>query len=266
MWFFLLAALLGQPFEDVERRFHLDLPAEWHFAPQPGDTHGAVFRRLSDGVYANAMVRVMPVPGELTLADFAKRIRAASENEPGYRSIERRACSVGQRPAECRRFLSLVNGDPKMPKMAEQRIVLAAGRGFVVHAETLADGFAVFEPDILAMMESFAVGPAPRGSHATRAHATWDDLLGTWKSADRVHEITLSPAGTIILDDRHGSYQIQAGNLVAHLDDGVAIFALDYQRGRLVVSGGMFGEGTSFARSARPGAGPGARRRPRPSR
>lgn len=244
-----LAAVLAQPFEDTAHRFHLDLPPQWQFAPQPGDTHGAVFRRMSDNVFVNAMVRVMELPVGTSLDAFATRVRAASEDEPGYRSLMQRPCKVAGVPAQCRRFVTFINGDEKMPKMSEQRILLSGHFGFVVHAETLADGFALFEPDILALMASFGTGAAPLHAAPPPPQVRPADMLGIWRSTDGQHRLVLSPGGVIQLDKLHGTYQLSYGSLIATLDDGAAIFEFSLAKGVLTLSGGMFGEGQAFVRT-----------------
>ena len=101
--FVMLCVALGAPFEDVEHRFHMDVPASWRFTPQPGDSGGATFHRDQDGVFANAMVRVMPFDMAVPLETFVSRIAAASDREQGFRLLERKAASVGGYPSVHRR-------------------------------------------------------------------------------------------------------------------------------------------------------------------
>ena len=261
--FVLLSMVLAIPFEDVDHRFHLDLPSGWQFAPQPGDTGGAVFRRASDGVFINAAVRVMALPAFTALPAFAARVRAASEGEPGYRSLDQHACQVAGEPGECRRFVSLVNGDPKMAKIVQQAITIGPGLdatgaagvyGYVVHAESLAEAFPVFEADVAALIDGFGKGPRRAVRRAPHRPARWRDLVGRWRSAAG-HVLVLTTAGTIVLDHNHGTYEINAGSLIGHMDDGEAIFALDVKPGRLTLTGGMFAEGEVFRHaSATPAA------------
>lgn len=243
------------PFEDTQRRFHLTLPSGWHFAPQPADTGGATFRRESDGVFVNAMVRVMPLGQDVTLATFAASIGQASVGEPGYRLLSQEACKVDGRDGLRRRYLSLVNGDPHLPKMVEQRLLVADGVGYVLHAETLADAFPVFEADVLELQRSFHLGASTQ-VQAPKAHLRLRDLLGVWRSEGGEWRLQLTPGGAIGLNDAHGTYHFDQGTLIANLADGTQIFTYELHRGVLVLTGGPFGKGQRFVRVQEVGAAP----------
>lgn len=235
------------PFEDVQRRFHLALPTGWQFAPQPGDTGGATFRRTLDGAFVNGVVRVMPFTEEVSIGAFVERIVAASVSEPGYRQLFGETCQVAGANGYCRRYVSLVNGDPHLAKMAEQHLLVRDRVGYVVHAEALAEAFVAAERDVQQFLRSFAVGPAP-SRHAPRRHPHMADLLGAWRSRAGNHALELTQAGSLVLDGLRGSYRIDQGTLVATFAEDTQVYGLDFDGRALVLSGGPFGEGEHFDR------------------
>lgn len=243
-----LSPAAATPFEDVQQRFHLSLPAGWQFAPQPGDTGGATFRRTLDGAFVNGMVRVMPFTEEVTLGAFVERIVAASSSEPGYRQLFGEGCQVAGSAGHCRRYVSLVNGDPHLAKMAEQHLTVHHGVGYVVHAEALAEAFVAAERDVQQFLRSFAVGPAPK-TRAPRRHPHMADLLGAWRSRAGNHALELTQAGSLVLDGSRGSYRVDQGTLVATFAEDTQVFGLDFDGRALVLSGGAFGDGEHFDRT-----------------
>lgn len=247
----LFCLALGVPFEDVEHRFHLNLPAQWQFAPQPGDSGGATFHRNHDGVFANATVRVMPFDMAVPLDALVGRIAAASDQEPGFRLILRKEDRVAGYPSIHRRYLVLVNGDPRLPKMVDQQIFLVGRMGYVVHGEALADAFPTFEKDIAGLSNSFVPGtgagaPAPARTRLTRAA-----VLGHWHGGG--HSLTLSSGGAITLDGMAGYFRLEEGALLATFGRDTKVFQVDMTKGCLELSGDIFASGQVFARGkARP--------------
>ena len=235
------------PFEDIHHRFHLELPAGWQFAPQPGDNGGAAFRRTVDGAFLNGMVRVMPFTDDVELTAFVERIVAASTSEPGYREQFAERCRVAGYTGHCRRYIALVNGDPHLAKMAEQRLVVHNRVGYVVHVEALAEAFVGYERDVQALLRSFALGPTPKAS-APRRHPHMSDLNGAFRSRSGAHTLELTPGGTLVLDGNAGTYRVDQGTLVATFAQDTQVFGLDFAGDALVLSGGPFGEGESFLR------------------
>lgn len=244
----LFAAPGATPFEDIHHRFRVSLPPGWQFAPQPGDTGGATFRRAADGALLNGMVRVMSFTEDAELGTFAERIAAASTGEPGYRQLWARDCRLAGLEARCRRYVSLVNSDPHLMKMAEQRVAVRGHTGYVVHAEALAEAFVGAERDIDAFLGSLSIGRGA-ASKASARHPHMADLFGRWRSRDGAHALQLTATGSILLDDARGTYRVEMGTLVASFADDTQIFGLDFAGEQLVLSGGAFGDGAHFIRS-----------------
>ena len=240
----LLCAAIAAPFEDVQHRFHLTLPPQWRFTPLPGDIHGATFHREADGGFANATVRVMPFDGPVELDTFVSRIAAAADGEPGFRLMARENSQVAGYPGVKRRFLSLVNGDPRLPKMVEQQIVVVGNTGYVVHAEALADVFATFAADIAAIEASFAPGGVGPLAPGPRLHRR--DLIGAWQAAG--HALMLTQGGAISLDGAHGTFRLESGTLVATFGHTTKIYQLDVTARHLTLSGQEFAQGVQFRR------------------
>jgi hypothetical protein len=241
----LFSLAIAAPFEDVDHRFHLDLPVRWHFAPQPGDVHGAAFHRDADGAFANAMVRVMPFTMAVELDALASRVAAASDGEPGFRLLVRENSRVGLYPSIRRRFTALVNGDPRLPKMVEQQILVVGQTGYVLHGESLADVFPTFEADIMRMQASFVPGAQGAGAaihHAQKLHR--HHLMGQWISAG--HTLALSQGGAITLDGAHGTFSLEGGALTATFGKEVKVYQLDLTQQGLTLTGEAFGKGVLF--------------------
>lgn len=272
----LVALTVGTPFEDIEKRFSVDLPAGWSFAPQPGDVGGAYFRRTVEGMIANATVRIIPFTTPIDLASFAGQMAAAVELEPGYRLLQSQNVTLAGQAALRRRFVMSINGDPKWPKMVEQRFIVAGDTGYVVHVETVADAFGVFESDFNKLFDSFRPGPlqvdaevvsspgapvvaAPpvkpgktrRAKQARRADARV--IIGRWEGGG--HALQLSPGGVVTFDAIHGTYTLDNGSLVLRVMSQQLVFGYQINGETLRVSGGQLGDGQNFHRVSGPSPG-----------
>lgn len=248
----LMCLFLGAPFEDVEHRFHLKLPAHWQFTPQPGDSGGATFHRSQDGVFANATVRVLPFDMAVPLDALVNHIAAASDQEPGFRLLDRSPSHVGNHPSLHRRYMVLVNGDPRLPKMVDQQIFMVGNTGFVVHGEALADAFPVFEADIRALSDTFVPGNdgAEAAQDAPKKPLTKADLYGRWHGGG--HTLVLSAGGAITLDGQAGRYRLEEGALLATIGQATRVYQVDLSASKLEITGEGFVSGQTFLR-ARPG-------------
>ena len=253
----LVASLLvAAPFQDTQGRFTVDLPAGWVFAPQPGDTGGAYFRKNLEGMIANATVRVMNFSGPVPLNQFAARIAAASDQEPGFRLLLSEPTTVAGAPALKRRFVVAINGDKQWTKMVEQRVLLRGAVGYVVHVETLADAYGTFEADFNKIFSSFRPGSPEREivheiqqERVGRARVRKADLrllAGHWEGGG--HALHLTPAGTVTLDGMGGTYRVDHGVLVLTLASDQRIYEFSLSGDTLSLSGGNFGDGQAFRR------------------
>ncbi len=242
----LFCLALGVPFEDVQHRFHLNLPANWRFTPQPGDSGGATFHRDQDGVFANATVRVIPFEMAVPLDGLVNHIAAASDQEPGFRLLDRSQSRVAGYPALHRRYMVLVNGDPRLPKMVDQQILMVGSTGFVIHGEALADAFPTFEADIRQLGSSFVPGAALGKVAPPRAPLTRAALYGRWRANG--HTLVLSSGGAITLDGQAGRYRLEEGALLATFGTTTKVYQVDMREQGLELSGEQFASGQVFTR------------------
>jgi hypothetical protein len=250
----LLAATVAAPFVDIQHRFSVNLPPQWAFAPLPGDVGGAAFRRVADGVIANAMVRVLPFNQPVDLQAFFAQIGASYGDEPGFRLLISEPTTLAGNRALRRRFVAWVNGNPKMPKLVEQRVTVLGTIGYVVHVETLADAFGIFERDFEMLFASFAPGNNTQTPVAPgrRQHADLRGLTGKWQAADATHTLELSPSGVVVLDGARGRYHIDNGTLVCAMgENDERMYTVALQEGALELTGAEFGQGQSFRRVPR---------------
>ena len=72
-------------------------------------------------------------------------------------------------PAVRRRYVVYINGDPKWPKMAEDRIAVHEDKGFIVHAESLAEAYANFESEFGVIFRTFSPAGIDAGMSARAA-------------------------------------------------------------------------------------------------
>jgi hypothetical protein len=239
------------PFEDTQGRFSLDLPAGWSFAPQPGDASGVFFRRVWEGMPANATVRFMTFTVPIELNAFAARIAAASDQEPGFRLLQSEPVLVAGTPAIGRRFVTFVGGNKRLTKVVEQRLgMLGPFKAYVLHAETLADVFGTFEKDFETLFSSFVPhdGAKPIGQTRARRPRRFDPrlLVGLWEGGGQT--LQLSPAGVAVLGEQSGSYRVDQGVLVLRFADTERVHSFELSGNTLQLSGGSFGAGQAFVR------------------
>lgn len=250
----LLAVWLGVPFEDTEHRFSIDLPGQWAFAPLPGDMGGAAFRRVSDGILANAMVRVLRFDRDIELNSIVAQIRNTYEAEPGFRLLISEPVQVAKNPGHRLRFVTWINGNPKMPKICEQRIMLLGRMAYVIHVETLADAYGVFEPDFDALFRSFIPGNGLAAPPVTQMYSPINPkiLHGKWVTAGNTHKLELSPSGIVILDGKRGRYRLDHGTLVIRYADdennSEVMYEMDFHHNQLALTGSDFQKTQKFYR------------------
>ena len=142
-------------FVDPLGRFALELPPDWGQQTGKSGTSGVSFQREVDGVPAYAAIRVIAFSQPMTLEAFVRAASNANRGAPGFRLLEEEAIPIAGKPGVRQRFILYINGDPKWPKMVEQRMVLVGDRGFVLHGETVAEAFGTFADDFVAMFASF---------------------------------------------------------------------------------------------------------------
>ena len=240
-------------FEDPQGRFTLGLPPGWSFAPQPGDTGGVYFRRIADGIPANATVRVMQFSMPIELTAFAARIAAASDQEPGFHLLQSERALIAGQTGIKRRFVVSINGDRRFTKVVEQRIVVVDHfKGYVLHVETLADAFGTFAADFAAMFAHFspvtAAAPLPTAEleHVHRLHRR--QLWGIWVGGG--HKLQLTPGGHVVLDEQAGRYRLDGGTLICKFGAHEQVFTISLSGAVLQLGGGIFAAGQEMTRQA----------------
>ena len=260
----LAAVTVTTPFEDVQKRFHVDLPPGWNFAPQPGDTAGAFFRRDVEGMQGNAAVRVIIFPNPITVEAFVGSVAAATDHDPGFRLLANEPVIVAGLPGVRRRYVVAINGDVKWPKMVEQRFLVAGGLGYIIHVETVADAFGVFEEDFGKLFASFRPGPLTAGEEAAQVEPRIQALrqskgvggrvpiakaiVGRWSGGG--HNMQFGASGIVTFDAFHGTYRFDEGTLVLQVGDQQLIFEYSMTGATLRLAGGLLGDGQDFRRVA----------------
>lgn len=207
----LLALAPVAPFEDTQKRFVIDLPEGWQFAPQPGDITGAAFQRHLHEIPANCFVKVLPLGPHTTLEQLAARLSAGVNQEPGYEQLEEKLDLIDGLPAIRRRYVVHIRGDTKWTKMAEDLFAVADGKGFWIHVETLAEAFGTFEADFNHLMRSF------RPEHSGKALDPPGPslLVGRWAMIDAEATILeLRADGTFDLAGTRGVYEVKEDELI----------------------------------------------------
>ena len=213
---FLCSLALSAPFTDIQGRFTLDLPEGWQFAPLPGDTTGAAFARKAEEMFASASVRMMPVDPSSSAQVWATALVKAVAGQPGFKLQMKDDAKLGGANAARRRYTVFVDGDPKRPKVAEDRVVVQNGLAVFAHVETLDATFAMFEPDFAKIFASLALGaggPAAVGNAGA--------ILGKWQMKDAPDTFfDLRSDGTFDLAGVGGTYQVQGDLLITRQNNG----------------------------------------------
>jgi hypothetical protein len=149
----LLCLALSTPFEDPLKRFTIDLPSGWEFAPLPGDTSGTSFRIKRPKSLAFASVRIFPAMPDTTLDSVSKLLAQSSAKETNYKQSAQELTYLAGFPAMRRRYSSNVNKE--LVKTVEQRFAIVGNRIYVVHVESLQPTFKEFNSDFEKIFSSF---------------------------------------------------------------------------------------------------------------
>ena len=153
------ALLVGAPFEDTQKRFTVDLPRGWKFAPQPGEIDGATFQREVDTERVTFSIRIFEVGDKTTLPAFVKGVTGGITREPGYEQLAEEHVRLAGLSALRRRYTRPAAGDKGVTIMVEDHYAAHAGKGYIVHQEARADTFAKYEPDFRKAWRSKASTP-----------------------------------------------------------------------------------------------------------
>jgi len=139
-----------------EQRFALDAPAGWSVREMTGATPVILHGPDSSGAgRPNINVTVVPSWDGLTLEDFVQSSRQGVARLPGFKLL-----SEGETKAGAHRAWTLDFEESSAGRAVRQRqlYVVAGGRGYIVTAGALADGFAAEEPNFNLCFRSFRAG------------------------------------------------------------------------------------------------------------
>lgn len=240
---------LSAPFEDIHKRFHFEVPAGWQFAPQP-NSKGAAFRKSVSGSMAQVFVTSMSFDLPLTLDAFGQAIGAASRQEPGYELLKEELDQLAGLPSLHRVFIVYINGNPKMPKMVDERIAVDRNTGYVIHCETRAEIFSAAQKDFVAFAANFEPGPLPEGKAQPSSSQTLagvrSSVVGRWEGSGQI--LHLSPSGVVLMGNSTGTYKLEPGLLTLDIDGKQVMLQYQLNGDQLRVSGDVFGAGLDLTR------------------
>ncbi len=154
-----LTLSLAAPFEDTQKRFTLELPPGWEFAPMPGDTTGATFRKRADKALALASVQILPILPNMDLEKLTKQLIAAVEGEATYSQSAQELTFLAGMSAVRRRFTPGVKvTKPPLVRNIEHRFSIVGDKAYIMQVESLQDTFDRFKTDFDALFASFKPG------------------------------------------------------------------------------------------------------------
>lgn len=192
-------------FEDTRKRFSFQLAKGWKFAPQPGDTNGATFKKQQGQLFAILSIRVLPADHQDT-ETFARRWFAAATDEPGYRTIKDGAGQLSGVPARVRQFVMDIDGDTEWVKMTSETIAVVGDHAYVLHGESVAQAFSTFADDLRRMSSSFTI---------PRRVAIDPKVVGRWSmQVDAATVLTLNADGGFDLAGTTGRFRADGNTLV----------------------------------------------------
>jgi len=245
--------LVSAPYEDLKRRFRLDLPDGWRWTPQPGDTLGEWFRKEDTGAIGNFGVRVVKLTGTMTLQDFAAQTENAMKSEPGYRKLLEQASMLGTHPTIKREYVMDVSGSDAVQRRAQEQFLVNGEYGFWLHFETLAEGFDLFQRDVDHLLAGFV--PISGGQRAKVAGKKAEKIIGRWNKVEDNLRFDLRLDGTFTLGDQTGTYVIDEDELTITIPGKVVEkFHYAFLNNELVIAGPHLDEPIHYRRVAGPAA------------
>ncbi len=236
------------PFEDVQRRFTIELPAGWRFAPMPGDIEGATFKKEADGLGANASVRVFAMNREVTLASVADDTRTVVAREPAFRMLSEEGRTLAGLPGVRRRYVHGLGDGSKRLKMVEDRMAVYGQTVYLVRTEALAEAFTSFEDELEVLFSTFRPLGINTPSDPTRL--TVGPLVGRWAlESDPSTVFELRSDGSFDLAGTGGSFRLLGSRLITVARGGVQEeFGWQVRGDTLTLSSPAFSEPLSYVR------------------
>lgn len=241
----LTLTLLAEPFEDTQKRFALDLPQDWKFAPQPGEVNGASFQRSMQDVRARLSVKVLGVGNSTTVKTFIHQVSGGIVDDPEVAILREEHARIAGLSAIKRRYTRAALGGKRVA-MVENYYAVHLGNGYLIHLEAPADRFAAFGADfqkLLAGLRFSGIDPAS-------AHPHPPVLLGKWlMKGTRGTVLELKIDGTFSLDDTPGVWRVNGDSmLVRPLGGGAETFGWRLRGDHLTLSNSNMGGEIEYQR------------------
>ncbi|MEO0593988.1 MAG: hypothetical protein AAFZ38_10435 [Myxococcota bacterium] len=234
----LALALVAAPFEDVTRRFTVDLPEGWLFVPELSKPGRAAFRRSHGGVPAQCAITTFRAPKGMALKKLIKTRGAAAKKQPDYRRIEESPAALGGFKAYRFRYEVGIEGSDGLKKTVEEWLTIGRGMVYVLHVETLSEEFDSFRRDFDRLAETLTPldGRKQDGPIAS-------PVIGRWVMvADPSVVLALENNGRLQLGDMHGTFTVNGSTLVTTMPQGQAeAFEWRVNGGVLVLSSPSMG-------------------------
>ncbi len=152
----LVVSIVGVHYEHPQHHFVVELPNAWQPVDQQEDQAGVVFQRNTNDRLTLCTIRAVPVAGA-TLQDFVLAIAAASQGEPGYRSVASGPTTLGGAAGYRRRFTLFIDPDGQFSKTVEERVAVVDGIGYVVRVEGFTLWFNRRARDVAQIFETFSI-------------------------------------------------------------------------------------------------------------
>jgi hypothetical protein len=209
----LLLALLSKPYKDPQERFSINLPKGWSVGTSTTAT--ATFTKSGRRGLANLAIQLLPVQSGTAVAKIVVSLTQALETQPGYKLLEQGAAKLGGKTAARRRYTVYVNGDPTMPKIAEDRVIIEGPTAYVVHVEAMTDVFGAYSKEFNKLWATFKPGKGL----APQVHGV--ALVGTWeKIGDEGLVFVLRGDGTFDLGGHTGIFGQEGSAIILRPDGG----------------------------------------------
>lgn len=231
-----LSAASAKPYEDTKSRFRLDMPEDWKWAPQPGDTSGTWFRRTNGLAVGNFSVRVIKLDRSTTLETVKGEAERAIVAEPGYRRLAEEALVVGGRPATRREYTMFVAGSDRTQRRVDDYFLQNGDHAFWLHFESLAEGFDLYRDDVSHFLASFV--PIAGGQSTGVMGGVALELLGRWtKVGDGALVLDLRSDQQFTLGPTQGSFTVERETLTLKTEDGEERFRFILKKDELTLAG-----------------------------